>query len=92
MLVLSGVARLLFGLAPRWMVLAWVPLVFAAVVMLFGDLFQIPQWLQDVSPFEHVPELPAQGVEWPPLVVLTLIAAALATVGLAGLRRRDAGY
>jgi ABC-2 type transport system permease protein len=46
----------------------------------------------DVSPFEHVPEMPAQGVEWLPLVVLTLVAMALTAVGLTGLHRRDAGY
>jgi ABC-2 type transport system permease protein len=54
-LVLSALARLLYGVVPRWTVLAWAPLALAAVVMLFGDLFQVPQWLQDVSPFEHLP-------------------------------------
>jgi ABC-2 type transport system permease protein len=91
--VLAGLATALFGVLPRatvavsWAVFAW-----CALVGFLGQLLDLPQWAMDVSPFEHVPELPAQGVEWPPLVVLTLIAAALATVGLAGLRRRDAGY
>ena len=59
-LVLSALGRLLYGLVPRWTVLAWAPLAFAAVVMLFGDLFGLPQWLQDVSPFEHLPMVPAE--------------------------------
>lgn len=91
--VLAGVATALFGLVPRaalaasWAVYAW-----CALVGFLGQLLDLPQWAMDVSPFEHVPEMPAQGVEWLPLVVLTLVAMALTAVGLTGLRRRDAGY
>lgn len=91
--VLAGLATALFGVAPRaavatsWGVYAWY-----ALVGFLGQLLDLPQWAMDLSPFEHVPEMPAQGVEWLPLIVLTLIAAALTAVGLAGLRRRDAGY
>jgi ABC-2 type transport system permease protein len=91
--VLAGLATALFGVAPRaavatsWGVYAW-----CALVGFLGQLLDLPQWAMDLSPFEHVPEMPAQGVEWLPLIVLTLIAAALTAVGLAGLRRRDAGY
>ncbi len=75
-LVLSAVGRVLFGLLPRLMVLAWVPLVLAAVVMLFGDLFTIPSWVQDLSPFEHLPMVPAESFSWTPVLVLTTVAAA----------------
>jgi ABC-2 type transport system permease protein len=91
--VLAGVATALFGLFPRaalaasWAVYAW-----CALVGFLGQLLDLPQWAMDVSPFEHVPEMPAQGVEWLPLAVLTLVAVALTTVGLTGFRRRDAGY
>ncbi len=88
-LVLSGVARVLFGLLPRWMVLAWVPLVFAAVVMLFGELFQLPQWLQDVSPFEHLPMVPAADFEWGPVLALGALAVALSVAGQFAFRRRN---
>lgn len=88
-LVLSGLARLLFGVLPRWMVLAWVPLVFVAVVMLFGDLFQIPQWLQDVSPFEHLPMVPAEEFAWGPVLAMVAIAAALSVAGQIAFRRRN---
>lgn len=88
-LVLSGFARLLFGVLPRWMVLAWVPLVFAAVVMLFGDLFQIPQWLQDVSPFEHLPMVPAEDFAWGPVLAMVAIAAVLSVAGQIAFRRRN---
>ncbi|MGB0099356.1 MAG: polyketide antibiotic transporter [Nocardioides sp.] len=88
-LVLSGLTRLLFGVLPRWTVLAWAPLALVVVVMLFGDLFQLPQWLQDVSPFEHVPMVPAQDFSWPPLLALTGAAALLSVAGQVGFQRRD---
>lgn len=88
-LVLSGVARLLYGVSPRLMVVAWLPLVLAAVVMLFGDLLSIPQWVQDVSPFEHLALVPAQDVDWAALVGVALVAVALSVAGQLAFRWRD---
>ena len=54
-LVLARLARLLYGVAPRLAPSsAWLPLVLAVVVLLFGELLRLPQWLQDLSPFEHL--------------------------------------
>jgi len=88
-LVLSGLARVMFGCLPRWTVLAWVPLAFAVVVMLFGDLFQLPQWLQDVSPFEHLPMVPAEDFAWGPVIGVAAVAALLSVAGQVAFRRRD---
>ena len=75
MLVLAGVARLLVGIDPRLGTLAWLPLLLAVVVMFFGDLLQLPQWLQDLSPFEHLALVPAEDFAWAPFLVLALLAA-----------------
>lgn len=88
-LVLSGFARLLFGVLPRWTVLAWVPLAFCAVVMLFGELFQMPQWLRDVSPFEHLPMVPAEDFDWGPVLGVAAVAVVLSVAGQIAFRRRD---
>lgn len=88
-LVLSGVARLLYGVAPRLMVAAWLPLVLAAVVMLFGELLSIPQWVQDLSPFEHLALVPAQDVDWAAVAGVAAVAAALSVAGQVAFRRRD---
>ncbi|WP_369029890.1 hypothetical protein [Streptomyces adonidis] len=49
----------------------------------------LPDRAVDASPFEHIPPLPAMrdpGVAAP--ILLTTVAAALTTLGLAGFRRR----
>jgi ABC-2 type transport system permease protein len=43
----------------------------------------------DLSPFAHVPKLPAEDVLAAPLVWLVLISTFLVAAGLLGLRRRD---
>jgi ABC-2 type transport system permease protein len=56
---------------------------------MFGQLLDLPQWVSDLSPFQHVPQLPAADFTAVPLLVLTMLAVALTAAGLAGLRRRD---
>jgi ABC-2 type transport system permease protein len=89
MWVLVGLTAALVGVAPRAATLIWVALAAFVVIMFFGELLDIPQGIQDVSPFEHVPLAPAVGVEVLPLVVLTLVALGLTAIGLVGLRQRD---
>ncbi len=88
-LVLSALARLLFGLRPRLASLAWVGLVYAVVVMLFGQVLRIPEVVQDVSPFHHLALVPAESLRWAPLLVLLAVALAMSALGHALFRRRD---
>ena len=67
-------------------------LVLLAVVLavtLFGQPLRLDQKLQDLSPFAHLPRLPAATFTATPLVWLLAAAALLAAVGLAAFRRRD---
>jgi ABC-2 type transport system permease protein len=88
-LVLSGLARLLFGLRPRLAPLAWVGLLLAVVVMLFGEVLQLPEWLQDLSPFHHLALVPAEDFRWAPLLALLVVAGLLSGAGQLLFRRRD---
>jgi ABC-2 type transport system permease protein len=56
---------------------------------MFGSLLDLPQWLLNLSPFQHVPALPAAPMAWLPIVILSAIAAVLIAAGLAALDRRD---
>jgi polyether ionophore transport system permease protein len=90
--LLVGVSVVLFGVAPRATAAAWGVLVACFVAGLFGELLDLPTWVIDLSPFQHVPKVPAEGFAPAPILVLTGIAAVLIAVGIAGFRRRDAGY
>jgi ABC-2 type transport system permease protein len=90
--ILIGVAVVLFGIFPRASVGAWGALAFCAVIGLFGELFDLPNWIVDLSPFQHVPTMPVEGFNALPIVVMIAIAAVLIGAGVAGFRHRDAGY
>ncbi|MFJ9696043.1 ABC transporter permease [Kitasatospora sp. NPDC101183] len=89
--VTVGVAAVVYGWLPRAMPLAWIVPGYALVVGYLGPLLKLPSGLDRVSPFGQVPRLPAAAMDWTPLAVLTLVAAALLALGLAGFRRRDVG-
>jgi ABC-2 type transport system permease protein len=85
----AGLAVTVFGLTPRVIGLAWAVLVYGGFVTYFGGLLDLPGWMLDLSPFQHIPRMPADDFTAVPLLILTMIAAALIAVGLAGFRRRD---
>jgi ABC-2 type transport system permease protein len=87
--VLIGAAVALFGLVPRAVSIAWGLLGASFFIGAIGPLLSLPDWVMDISPYSHVPLLPAADLTMAPLIVLTAIAAALIAVGLAGFRRRD---
>jgi ABC-2 type transport system permease protein len=87
--VLVGVAVALFGLAPRLAAATWGALAACYLAAFLGPLLGLPGWVMDLSPFTHVPLLPAAGFDVVPLLALILVAAALVGVGLVGFRRRD---
>lgn len=89
MLVLAGVTLLLFGLSARWALAAWGLFAYALVAGLLGTALDLPQWALDLSPFTHVPALPAAEFTWAPVAVLLAVAAATAIGGMVALRRRD---
>jgi ABC-2 type transport system permease protein len=91
MLVLAGVAVALFGAVPRWSLMAWAALVFATVVGLLADVLDLPSWLRDLSPFHHVPALPAAPFDAVPVILLLVVGSALTAAGAWSFDRRDVG-
>jgi ABC-2 type transport system permease protein len=87
--LLIGLTLALVAFVPRGTAVAWGALAVCFVIGLLGDVLNLPSWTDDLSPFEHVPQVPAAGLDVVPLIVLTLIAAALTAAGLAGFRHRD---
>lgn len=90
-LVMIGLAVALVGLVPRFSGLAWAALAACFALALLGRILRLPDWIVDLSPFNHSPAAPAAAITAMPLVVMAVIAAALTALGLVGLRRRDIG-
>lgn len=88
-LVLAGIAVALVGAAPRWSSAAWAVLAGVLFVGIFGELFGIPEWAQNLSPLRATPAVPVEETDPGVLVALTAVAAALFAAGLLGVRRRD---
>jgi ABC-2 type transport system permease protein len=91
MWIMVGLAIALDGLVPRWAGVSWMILAACIVVGFLGSVLGLPGWLQDLSPFQQVPQLPAASLSLLPLVVMSAVAAGLTLIGLTGLRRRDIG-
>jgi ABC-2 type transport system permease protein len=88
-LIVATVAVLLFGWAPRAAGVAWVVVAFTFVVGWLGTLLEIPQRVVDLSPFTHVPGVPAEAVAASPLLTMGLVAVAGVGLGWFGFLRRD---
>jgi ABC-2 type transport system permease protein len=88
--VMAAIGAVLFGLAPRLVVGAtWAILAVVLAITVFGEPLRFSRWVQDLSPFAHLPRLPAADFVAAPLVWLLAAAALLAAAGLAAFRRRD---
>jgi ABC-2 type transport system permease protein len=70
----------------------WGVLALCFVVGLLGELLDLPAWVVELSPFQHVPAMPAADFAALPLAALTAVAAGLAGLGVIGYERRDTGF
>jgi ABC-2 type transport system permease protein len=84
--VVAAVGLLPRGAAP----LTW-GLLLASLMLgpMFGPALGLPLWVQNLSPFTHIPKAPATAVTAAPLLVLTAACIALAVAGVVAIRRRD---
>jgi ABC-2 type transport system permease protein len=87
--VLAGIAMLLFGLLPRLTALAWAALAAFALLGQLGELLQLDDWIRNLSPFAHLPQVPGGEVSAAPLLWLTAVAMAFVLAGVAAFQRRD---
>jgi ABC-2 type transport system permease protein len=88
-LVCIALAVALFGLLPRWSLMAWAALAVFVLLGELGPLLRLPDWMLRASPFDHLGSLPGGDANVLGLTALLVVAAAIAALGAAGFRRRD---
>lgn len=91
MVVLGAFTLALAGLGARWALFGWVGVSVGFVVGFLGNTLDLPQWARNVSPFEHVPAMPAAPFEAVPLLILIAVAMAFTAVAMFAIRHRDLG-
>ncbi|MCL2818432.1 MAG: ABC transporter permease [Actinomycetia bacterium] len=89
LLFMLGVAMLLIGFFPRQSIAAWIYLGYAFIVLYFGQLFNVPEWLAKLSPYGYMPQLPVDEYRWLPIFVVVSLALVMFALGFIGHRRRD---
>ena len=84
-----GLALAFVGVLPRWAGTVWILMGLFALLTELGPVFGLPSWLVNLSPFTHVPNLPAQELSAVPLLGLTIGGLVLALVGYIAFQTRD---
>jgi ABC-2 type transport system permease protein len=89
-LVVAGLVVAAFGILPfRAVAIGWTGVALFFLMAQLGPLLDLPQAVLDLSPFTHIPAVPAADVTALPLVMLVIVGSALPVVGVAAFRRRD---
>lgn len=88
-LIMTGLATCLVGILPRLTSLIWGYLIYSFIVVYFGSLMDIPNWMINLSPFGHVPQVPVEDINILTISLLILVAMLLTVIGFFGYRKRD---
>ncbi len=89
MWIMTAIALLLVGIAPRLTGLIWLYLLYSFVVVYIGGILQLPEWMSKLSPYGHIPRLPVEDMDIMKLFTLTIIAIVITVAGFSGYRQRD---
>lgn len=89
--VVIALVQATIALGVRWAPLSWAwPAAFLTLTMV-GDLLRFPAWITDLSPYAHVPLVPAETWSWGSAAGLTAVATLIAVLAWIRFRRRDIG-
>jgi ABC-2 type transport system permease protein len=87
---LMGFVVLAIALLPKLAIaLAWGSFAGCLLIVQFGELLKLPQWVISLSPFGHLAAMPAYAFKLAPVLWLAAIAASLLLGALLYFNRRD---
>lgn len=91
LLLVLAVGALAMGVHSDLAPFVWAYYALVAVLSWMGAALRLPQWIIDLSPFAHSPQLPGGEAGWTSMAVMLAIALALALAGWWRYTRRDVG-
>ncbi len=77
------------GCIPRLTGMTWAFLIYSFFVGYLGEVLKLPSWMAKLSPFSHIPSVPAEEFKISILLIITAIAFILIVIGFVGYNRRD---
>ncbi len=86
-----GVGVVLYAVRSSWFLACWAVLGASVVFSELGELLRLPDAVVDLSPYSHVPQLPATSFDAGQVLGLLAVATALLVLGVARFDRRDVG-
>ncbi len=86
--VMSALTVLLFAIGPRAALFSWAAVAYAALSGFLADVFDLPAPVRGLSPFEHVPSMPAESFAVLPVLALTVVAIAMIAAAVLVFDRR----
>lgn len=89
MWVLVAIVVLLIGAFPKGTTLIWLYYGFCFLVVYFKDILDLPDWLANLSAFEHIPQYPVEDMSWLPLFALVCVTAVFTLSGFIRYNERD---
>lgn len=84
---LIGISAVLYGAGSKLQGLAWIVFGYGVVIRFFGE--PLPEAVQKISIFQHIPRMPHQEILPAPVIYLTVAGIALVVAALFAFRRRD---
>jgi ABC-2 type transport system permease protein len=85
--LVAAVGLLGLGLRAPW--LGWSFFVVSMTLTFVGELLELPVCVQRISPYSAVPTYPLEAWQWPPVLVLTALVAAVSGLAWLLFRQRD---
>jgi ABC-2 type transport system permease protein len=89
-LALGAFVLAAFALAPRFApAIGWSALAISLVVGQLGEMLKLPQAAINLSPFMHMPAVPAEALAITPIALLLASTLAFVAIAVAAFRHRD---
>ena len=89
MWIMISVSVLLIGFAPKSTGFTYLYLGYSFFVVYLGKMLQLPEWLGNISPFGHIPQIPVEDMDYLKFSLLTILAMVVMVVGISGYNKRD---
>jgi ABC-2 type transport system permease protein len=87
--VMIGLALVLSVYAPRFFSAVWLYLGYAFFIVYLSEVLRLPEWMNKLTPFGHIPNVPLESMDFATPAVLTLISVTLMVIGIRGFRQKD---